>query len=241
MLKKEAEDKLRRGIEICRESYPIASVVFQALLARLLAEQGLHEEAVAMVSIDLSTVELGHMEQSKFLCNKAVALHLSGATAAAQECLAQALKLTAGLKLDPRSELAKQLSETTLRLGTAPREPARDAPEWRLLEGQRALELGRLESEQANYEQAEEAFQQAIHIFREIGKRSDEAEAIGVLANTCLSRNQTDRAKEYYLESLQIARETGHQKLVGRHLGNLGNLVPVRVWHLRSSGETSET
>ena len=67
-------------------------------------------------------------------------------------------------------------------------------------------------------------FEQALHIFREIGDRDGESRVLNNLANAYLDQGNYDEARAHFEQSLRLRREVGNRQGEGLTLMNLGLL-----------------
>ncbi len=71
-------------------------------------------------------------------------------------------------------------------------------------------------------EAARGSFDEAVRLYREIGDRRGEGNALGNLGLAYADLGQVERAIDYYEQALVIAREIGDRRGEGNALGNLG-------------------
>jgi tetratricopeptide (TPR) repeat protein len=76
-----------------------------------------------------------------------------------------------------------------------------------------AIQLQGLIAEQRqNYAEAERLYQDALAIYRELGKEADEAIVLNDLGDVARSQRHYDRAESYYKQALAIAKKLGLKK-----------------------------
>ncbi|WP_051340260.1 tetratricopeptide repeat protein, partial [Planktothrix agardhii] len=95
-------------------------------------------------------------------------------------------------------------------------------PEQKQAEADRLLDQGIEEYDHSQYRQALQSWQQALLIYREIGDRGGESNALGNLGSAYDSFGQYQQAINYYQQALTISREIGNRQGEGFALGNLG-------------------
>jgi tetratricopeptide (TPR) repeat protein len=97
-----------------------------------------------------------------------------------------------------------------------------------LVEAERLRELGNIEYEQSNFDEAKRCYEGALDLFRTHGDRSGEGIVLGKLGSICRTWSQHERAIDLYTQALDIHREVGDKKNEGFNLGNLGNVFFVQ-------------
>ncbi|MBD2586377.1 tetratricopeptide repeat protein, partial [Planktothricoides raciborskii] len=94
----------------------------------------------------------------------------------------------------------------------------------RKAEADRLLNQGRQQYTTSQYQAAIQSLETALNIFREIGDRNEEGNALIGLGNAYNSLGQYQKAaEEFYQQSLTIKREIGDRNGEGIALNNLGN------------------
>jgi tetratricopeptide (TPR) repeat protein len=104
-----------------------------------------------------------------------------------------------------------------------------------------AIQLQGLIAEQRqDYVEAERLYQDALAIYRELGKEADEGIALNTLGNVARSQGHYDRAESYYKQALAIAEKLGNKEYQATWCGNLGLLAlnrnrptEARPWYER--------
>jgi tetratricopeptide (TPR) repeat protein len=100
--------------------------------------------------------------------------------------------------------------------------PLEEDKELALLEAERLMEFGRLEQDQGNPAEARLAYEEARSLFQIHGSQSGEARALGNIGVICRIQNQYERAMEFNMRAIDLAREVGDRHTEGINLGNLG-------------------
>ena len=180
----DAERTLRDAITLCDEAIPAAAGAFRGSLALLLAQQDQTGEAQTLLETGEPQVEAYPEEHAKFLCKKGQVLHIAGEVDRAAEALTQAQAIAGELKVERQSEVGQALEELAAVLGVeleSAEEEEDEERELAILEGERLLELGTIEGQQANYGEAEECLNKALALFQQVEHRKGEANAIGKL------------------------------------------------------------
>ena len=95
-------------------------------------------------------------------------------------------------------------------------------PEQKQAEADRLFNQGIEEFYRSQYRQGLQSWQQALTIYREIGDRQGEGNALGALGNAYDSLGQYQQAIDYHQQRLTIAREIGDRGGEGNALNNLG-------------------
>ena len=96
-------------------------------------------------------------------------------------------------------------------------------PEQKKAEADRLLNQGVEEYDRSQYRQALQSWQQALTIYREIGDRGGEGNALGNLGSAYHSLGQYQLAIDYHQQALTILRKIGDRGGEGNALVNLGN------------------
>jgi len=99
---------------------------------------------------------------------------------------------------------------------------AQTSPEARKEEADRLLELGIQQFRISQFREALASWQAALAIYREIGDRAGEGNALGNLGVAYDSLGQYQQAIDLYEQHLTITREIGDRAGEGAALGNLG-------------------
>jgi tetratricopeptide (TPR) repeat protein/predicted ATPase/serine/threonine protein kinase len=230
----EADQALHDGINACEELgiFPAAGA-FRGSLALLLASQGQCEEAHRLLETGESQVEVWAEEHAKFLCKKGQVQVLSESPEAARASLAKAQTIAKELDVGGHSEMALAIGrlERLLDGGSIEAPTASSAPLVKsdnevleVLEGERLVELGRIQYEESSYDEATRNFQAALEIYRAHGHRRGEGEALMGLGNISRRKRNFGEATDCFRLSLEIHREIGDRQLEGVALGDLGNV-----------------
>jgi tetratricopeptide (TPR) repeat protein len=222
----DAESALRQAISIGDETFKLTAGAFRGSLALLLAQKDQLDEAQALLTTGEPQVEPYPEEHALFLCKKAQVQLFGGQVDDAHASLNKAQALAEKLGVNQHSAIATAIAETAGRLGIAPIEEALETDEIdpTILAGERLIELGTIERNQANYEEAERCYREAIAIFESANHRSGECEGLGQLGNIYLTLGQFQAAKKQYQESIRIAKEAGYRHQEARLCGNLGGV-----------------
>jgi tetratricopeptide (TPR) repeat protein len=101
-------------------------------------------------------------------------------------------------------------------------DPDRDTPGGLARRARLLLELGMAHFAISEVEMARSYFDEALTLFRQVGDRRDEGNALGNLGVACYSLGQLKRAIGYHEQALAIHREVGDRRGEGADLGNLG-------------------
>ena len=224
----EAESTFRKAIDLCDSAVPPAASAFRASLATLLAQQGNLDEAKELIETAAPLLENLPVEYAKLLCKKGEVLHIAGERDLAVEAHKQAATIAKKLDLRPESEVVQVLDKLRRLLGAAPEsagvdgEADEDDRELAILEGERLIELGRIELEQASHEKSKQCFNDALETFRALQHRAGEAQAIGLLGSLCLETSDYPSAIEHYLHAIEIVQEIGDKRTETNNLANLG-------------------
>ncbi|TFI52508.1 tetratricopeptide repeat protein [Mastigocladus laminosus UU774] len=89
-----------------------------------------------------------------------------------------------------------------------------------------AIQLqGQIAKQRQEYAEAEQLYQDALAIYRELGDEDMETNALNNLGNVARSQGQYDRAESYYKQALAIAEKLGNKELIASWCGNLGLLA----------------
>jgi tetratricopeptide (TPR) repeat protein len=104
-----------------------------------------------------------------------------------------------------------------------------------------AIQLqGHIARQRQDYAEAERLFQDALAIYRELGKEADEAIALSDLGGVARSQRHYDRAESYYKQALAIGEKLGNKEYQANVCGNLGLLAldrnrptEARPWYER--------
>lgn len=110
----EAEDTLRKALEVCQGVFPIGVAVVRGSLSILLAESGRVEEALVLISGGEEQLQGQQDEHATFLCKKAMVLLCDHQEDLARECLqaAKAILEEAQVKDDsPVVRLMREVEE----------------------------------------------------------------------------------------------------------------------------------
>ena len=239
----EALAVLEEAIRLCDEvqHYPAAGS-FRGALGLLLATRGQMDEAHDLFRIGESQVKNMAPVLGKLLCQKGTAHLLDQRPGDARDALAQAQCIAEEMEVNEHSELARVISGLEgllLDVADPTQEPSSVPTATRpghlaSLEGARLLEIGHIEREEGNSEQARANYQQALDHFREQGDREGEAEAHNGLGNAYLKLGDPDKAMEHLLLSLAYHREMGSQRFEGVILSNQGRF-PEAFEHYRGA------
>jgi len=84
--------------------------------------------------------------------------------------------------------------------------------------------MGSLFVNQAKFDQARQAEEEAIHIVRQLGNRAVEAQLLNNLANVMAHQNDDVGALESLKQSLAISRELGNKPAIAVTLGNIAEM-----------------
>ena len=106
--KEEAEQAFQQAIALCKESKHPAAFAFQGSLAVIIAEKGLHTQALAMIDESVKALKPYPMEYGKLLSKKGM-VQLYTEPQAADKTLQQVLELAADLESSKDSELVKSI------------------------------------------------------------------------------------------------------------------------------------
>ncbi|BAY24924.1 hypothetical protein NIES2100_47230 [Calothrix sp. NIES-2100] len=87
---------------------------------------------------------------------------------------------------------------------------------------------GLIAEQRQNWAEAERLYQEALAIYRELGKEQDEAIALNDLGRVARLQGQYDRAESYYKQGLAIPEKLGHKETQATYCGNLGLLAFYR-------------
>ena len=99
----EAEAVFREAIPIGDDVFPVAAGAFRGSLSLLLAQQGQHDEAQALLEAGEPQVESRPEEHAKFLCKKGHVYHMAGDAEGARASLVQAQGMAVELKVSDDS------------------------------------------------------------------------------------------------------------------------------------------
>jgi tetratricopeptide (TPR) repeat protein len=230
----EAEDAFRQAIPFADQAFPLAAGHFRGSLALLLAQKDQFDEAQDLLKAGESQVAPYPEEHAKFLCKTGQVQLLAGEHKDAQGSLRQAREIAADLNFHDGSEVTQAIRELeTLIEGSAGEETRKDNPsEERLvdgnlmavLEGDRLVELGRIQYEESRFDEASEHFQAALAIYRAHRHRRGEGEALMGLGSVCWQTGKLTEATKTFNLALGIHREIGDRQLEGVVLGDLGNV-----------------
>jgi len=91
------------------------------------------------------------------------------------------------------------------------------------VEANRLLEQGNQQYRHSQFKEAIESWEQALKLYRELGDRQRESDALGNLGKDYNSLGQYAKAIEYHQQALTIALTIGDRKGESLALGNLGN------------------
>jgi tetratricopeptide (TPR) repeat protein len=107
----EAESALRKAINICDDTFPMAAGAFRGSLALMLAQQGRLDETSKLFQAGEPQVAPRPDEYAKFICKKGLVSHMNGAIEETQEALRAAKKLAAQLQTDDDSEVNQLIAK----------------------------------------------------------------------------------------------------------------------------------
>ena len=226
----EARDAFQNAIVFCDQADPPGAGAFRGSLAVLLAQEDRLKEALSFLEVGEPLVKSEPEEHGKFLCKKAHVYHLNHDSIGAKAALQQAQDIAGELNVKADSDLAKYLHETQQVLDHAPppQPPEEHAytedEEWELLEADRLMELGHIEIAESNYDQALEAYQQALHIYQRLQSQKGGAEVRKGIGLVHYRQGSYSCALEQFEQALSIARGLGHKVLEGKTLGLMGNV-----------------
>jgi tetratricopeptide (TPR) repeat protein len=226
----EAEIAFQQAIANCDDTFPAAAGAFRGSLALLMAQDGQLDEALVLLEKGEAQIVVFPEEHAKFLCKKGQAQLLAGQLPAARASLTQARTLTSGLHLGESREISSAIAQLESLLGGSSIEdpvsahPSTEEGMLEILEGDRLVELGRIQYEESKFEEATGNFQAALDIYRAHQTRRGEGEALMELGKVCRQEGNPRKATYYFECALQIYRHIGDRQLEGVVLGDLGNV-----------------
>jgi tetratricopeptide (TPR) repeat protein/serine/threonine protein kinase len=230
----EAETALRRAISGLEETIPVAAGAFQGSLALLLANRGAFAEAQTLIEKAEPQIADHPEEYAKFLAKKGLVCHQAGNVDDTRTSLEQAQALAAELKVGDDSEVTQAIRDLEAVLEASSGHDLATAREMAVMEATRLMELGVIEREQGNHQEALRCFHQANEIAQQYKDQRIEGQAIGELGNIYRVLGQDDRAIAYYIQAIDIVHEVGNQLGEGNWLGNLGTIYEGQGQYARA-------
>jgi tetratricopeptide (TPR) repeat protein len=230
----EAETALRRAIAGLEKTLPVAAGAFQGSLALLLANRGAFAEAQTLIEKAEPQIADHPEEYAKFLAKKGLVCHQAGNVDDTRTSLEQAQALAAELKVGDDSEVTQAIRDLEAVLEASSGHDLATAREMAVMEATRLMELGVIEREQGNHQEALRCFHQANEIAQQYKDQRIEGQAIGELGNIYRVLGQDDRAIAYYIQAIDIVHEVGNQLGEGNWLGNLGTIYEGQGQYARA-------
>jgi predicted ATPase len=87
------------------------------------------------------------------------------------------------------------------------------------------LVLGLIATIQGDYAEAKEAEQESLRIFRDLGNKKGESDALNFRGNACYRLGEFEESLACYEASLALRRELGDKHSIAGSLSNLGNIM----------------
>ncbi len=217
----EAEDAFRQAIPIGDKTWQVAAGAFRGSLARLIAQQNRHDEALALLEVGESQVSIYPEEHAKFLSKKGQVQILVGDADGARETLVRTQQLVSTLNVGVASEISLAIQELEAMLQEGSLGTSDEQRELALVEAERLIELGHVERTQSNYVEAKECFHGAIDLFRQHGALAGEGRAMGSLGTVYRMLGQNEQATQAMTQAIDIAKQLGDRQSEAIHLANL--------------------
>jgi len=100
--------------------------------------------------------------------------------------------------------------------------------ELAILEGDRLVEQGHIQTQQSDYANAQQSYEAALELFRLHRHRLGEGLALAGLGTVRTQKGRLDEATDHFLLALEIYRELGNRRHQGGVLGNLASLCRLQ-------------
>ena len=97
-----------------------------------------------------------------------------------------------------------------------------------LIEGEHLMESGQVDRQQNRFEDAENAFNKALTLFKQLGDPLGQGKALGNLGTVYQYQGQLEQAVSCYRQSLAIAENFGNQRSAAICRGNIAGILHAK-------------